>query len=84
MVEVIEQVYSPFFGKIEKILIKPEQLVYEWEKLFIIQTTDGTIEEVSVGISGYVTSLDAKPGQTVTPQTILAEIEDDFLITGCD
>jgi multidrug efflux pump subunit AcrA (membrane-fusion protein) len=58
--------------------------VYEWEKLFLIKTNSGRIEEISIGISGYITSLHVETGQKVNSETILATIRDDLLITGSD
>lgn len=82
---VIEEVVlSPCSGTVETVFTKEENHVYEWEKLFLIKTKNGKIEEVSIGISGYITSLPVKKGQEVNSQTVLATIQDDLLITGSD
>lgn len=83
--KVIEEtIYSPCSGTVENVLTKEQNHVYEWEKLFLIKTNKGVIEEISIGISGYITSLRVKQGQKVSSETVLATIQDDLLITGSD
>ncbi|MGG1674400.1 hypothetical protein ACIFOT_01495 [Neobacillus sp. NRS-1170] len=84
MQKVKETIYSPCSGTVEKVLTKENNHVYEWEKLFQIKTHNGKIEEISIGISGHITSLHVKKGQRVTKETSLAIIQDDLLITGSD
>ncbi|OIK07988.1 hypothetical protein BIV60_26855 [Bacillus sp. MUM 116] len=84
MIVTEEKLYCPFNGTIEEVLTKENSHVYEWEKLFLIKTNNGSIEEISIGISGYITSLDVKNGQKVDSDTVLATIKDDLKITGCD
>jgi acetyl/propionyl-CoA carboxylase alpha subunit len=79
-----EKIFSPCSGSLESVLTEQNNHVYEWEKLFLIKTENGKIEEITVGISGYITSLPIKKGQEVTAQTLLATIQDDMLITGSD
>jgi acetyl/propionyl-CoA carboxylase alpha subunit len=81
---VEEVIFSPCSGIVETVLTEENDHVYEWEKLFLIKTQNGRIEEISIGISGYITSLPIKKGQEVTTQTVLATIQDDLLITGSD
>jgi hypothetical protein len=81
---VEEVIFSPCCGTVETVLTEENDHVYEWEKLFLIKTQNGRIEEISIGISGYITSLPIKKGQEVTTQTALATIQDDLLITGSD
>ncbi|MEH7481544.1 hypothetical protein V7157_10805 [Neobacillus drentensis] len=83
-VVVEEVIFSPCSGTVETVLTEENDHVYEWEKLFLIKTQNGRIEEISIGISGYITSLPIKRGQEVTTQTVLATIQDDLLITGSD
>jgi pyruvate carboxylase len=79
-----EEIFSPCSGSVVSVLTEQNNHVYEWEKLFLIKTENGKIEEISVGISGYIISLPIKKGQEVTAQTLLATIQDDMLITGSD
>ncbi|WP_026567251.1 hypothetical protein [Bacillus sp. UNC41MFS5] len=79
-----EDIFSPCSGTVETVLTEENDHVYEWEKLFLIKTQNGKIEEISIGISGYITSLAVKKGQEVNSQTVLATIQDDLLITGSD
>jgi biotin carboxyl carrier protein len=79
-----EDIFSPCSGTVETVLTKENNHVYEWEKLLLIKTQNGKIEEISIGISGYITSLPVKKGQEVNSQTVLATIQDDLLITGSD
>ncbi|MGF6949508.1 multidrug resistance efflux pump [Neobacillus sp. B4I6] len=83
-VVVEEVIFSPCSGIVETVFTEENDHVYEWEKLFLIKTQNGRIEEISIGISGYITSLPIKKGQEVTTQTVLATIQDDLLITGSD
>ncbi|MEH7415297.1 hypothetical protein V7266_08460 [Neobacillus drentensis] len=84
MPRIEETVYSPCSGTVEKVLTKKDNHVYEWEKLFLIKTNNGKMEEISIGISGHVTSLNVKDGQKVDTETALAVIKDDLIITGSD
>jgi biotin carboxyl carrier protein len=81
---VEEVVFSPYSGTVETVLTEESNHVYEWERLFLIKTKSGKIEEISIGISGYITSLPVKKGQVVNTHTVLATIQDDMLITGSD
>jgi hypothetical protein len=81
---VEEVIFSPYAGTVETVLTEEKNHVYEWERLFLIKTKNGKIEEISIGISGYITSLPVKKGQVINTQTVLATIQDDLLITGSD
>jgi biotin carboxyl carrier protein len=81
---VEEAIFSPCSGTVETVLTRENNHVYEWERLFLIKTKNGKIEEISIGVSGYITSLPVKKGQEVNSQTVLATIQDDLLITGSD
>ncbi|RBW68620.1 biotin/lipoyl-binding protein [Bacillus taeanensis] len=80
---VIEKVLCPCYGKVEEVYVKTDAYVYEWEKLFIIRTAE-QIEEVSIGVSGKVLRLNIQEGDVVKPDMTLAELEDDFVISGSD
>ncbi|SHS10462.1 Uncharacterised protein [Mycobacteroides abscessus subsp. abscessus] len=82
--KVYECIYSSCSGKVEKVLTGENNHVYEWEKLFVIKKNNGTTEEISIGISGHITSLHVKEGEVVNPLTVLATIQDDLIITGSD
>ncbi|MEY8350506.1 biotin/lipoyl-containing protein [Bacillus cereus] len=84
MKAVIENVYSPCYGKVEKLFITESSYVYEWEKLALIETTDKQKVEIKVGISGYIELLEVEEGQVVTNNTRLITVRDDLLITGSD
>ncbi|PLS07298.1 biotin/lipoyl-containing protein [Neobacillus cucumis] len=79
-----ETIYCPCSGTVEKVLTEKNNHVYEWEKLFLIKASNGNMVEISVGISGHITSLKVKDGQKVDVETALAVIKDDLLITGSD
>ncbi|EEL52255.1 Biotin carboxyl carrier protein [Bacillus cereus Rock3-44] len=84
MKEVIENVYSPCYGKVEKLFITESSYVYEWEKLALIETVDKQKVEIKVGISGYIELLEVEEGQAITNKTRLITVRDDLLITGSD
>lgn len=84
MRELMQQIYSPCYGKVENIFVNESSYIYEWEKLFIIREKNGSVKEISVGLSGLITSLEVKKNQNVTPNTILAKIKEDLFITGSD
>ncbi|MBO1627271.1 biotin/lipoyl-containing protein [Bacillus arachidis] len=84
MKAVIEDVYSPCYGKVEKIFINESSYVYEWEKLALIETIDKQKVEIKVGISGYIELLEVEEGQVITDKTRLITVRDDLLITGSD
>ncbi|PFK36417.1 hypothetical protein COI93_16110 [Bacillus cereus] len=84
MKAVIENVYSPCYGKVEKLFITESSYVYEWEKLALIETVDKQKVEIKVGISGYIELLEVEEGQAITNKTRLITVRDDLLITGSD
>ncbi|MGO4886226.1 hypothetical protein ACJ2A9_00580 [Anaerobacillus sp. MEB173] len=84
MIQDIHTVVSPFKGTVEKIFIKQNSYIYEWEKLFLIKTIEGNLQEVSIGASGIITSLYVNEGDKVTSDMILAYLKDDLIITGSD
>ncbi|MEI4622612.1 hypothetical protein KFD70_21055 [Bacillus pfraonensis] len=84
MKAVIENVYSPCYGKVEKLFVKENSYVYEWEKLALIETIDKEKVEVKVGISGDIVLLEVEEGQSITNKTRLIAVRDDMLITGSD
>ncbi len=84
MKTVIECVYSPCYGKVEKLFVKESSYVYEWEKLALIETIDKQKVEIKVGISGYIESLEVVEGQAIADQKLLITMRDDLLITGSD
>ncbi|PHF45735.1 hypothetical protein COF72_13865 [Bacillus pseudomycoides] len=84
MKTVIENVYSPCYGRVTKLFINESSYVYEWEELALIETMDERKVEIKVGISGYVELLEVEEGQVITEQTLLITVRDDLLITGSD
>ncbi|UOQ92369.1 hypothetical protein MUO14_18140 [Halobacillus shinanisalinarum] len=84
MKQNMETVYSPCNGKVEKILIRKNDYVYEWEKLFVVKDKDGLLEEIKIGTSGLIASLEVLENQEVNTHTVLATVKDDFNITGSD
>ncbi|WP_247747206.1 hypothetical protein [Alkalihalobacillus sp. BA299] len=84
MIQEIHTIVSPFKGTIEKVFIKENSYIYEWEKLFLIKSFEGDIMEISIGASGIITSLCVKEGDHVSTENILAHLKDDLLITGSD
>ncbi|WP_408009977.1 biotin/lipoyl-binding protein [Pseudalkalibacillus sp. A8] len=84
MKEIYQTVYSPYYGSVEKVLVNQSSHVYEWETLFLIKTKEQTEVEVSIGVSGYITSVKVAQGQEVTPDTVLSTLRDDLKITGSD
>ena len=84
MKTVIEGVYSPCYGKVEKLFVMESSYVYEWEKLALIETIDKQEVEFKVGISGYIESLEVVEGQAIADQKLLITVRDDLLITGSD
>ena len=84
MKTVIEGVYSPCYGKGEKLFVTESSYVYEWEKLALIETIDKQKVEIKVGISGYIESLEVVEGQASANKKLLITVRDDLLITGSD
>ncbi|QHE50910.1 biotin/lipoyl-containing protein [Pontibacillus sp. HMF3514] len=84
MKEVFQHVYSPCDGFVKKVFVTPSSYVYEWEKLFVIETNENKEVEVSIGVSGNITSVEISQGQNVEQNTILTTLRDDFVITGSD
>ncbi len=77
-------VTSPCFGRVEKVTVRSESRIYEWEPLFIIKTEDGKIEMIQTGVSGEVESLEVQEGDSVIPGMVLAYIKEDLFVTGSD
>ena len=84
MKTVIECVYSPCYGKVEKLFVMESSYVYEWEKLALIETIDKQKVEIKIGISGYIESLEVVEGQAIADQKLLITVRDDLLVTGSD
>jgi biotin carboxyl carrier protein len=84
MTQLNHKIVSPYRGSIEKVYIKKDSYVYEWEKLFLIRTLEGNLKEVSIGASGIISSLHAHEKDQVTPNKLLACLVDDLVITGSD
>ncbi|MET3287602.1 hypothetical protein EDM56_16120 [Brevibacillus fluminis] len=70
------EVLSSCTGKIEKILKKEASYIYEQEPFCLVRTSDGMLVEITSQFSGYVKSMKAVLGQTVTPETVLIRIEE--------
>lgn len=79
-----EIVTSPFYGVIKKIMTRAKNRIYEWEPLFTIQTDEGTLVQISVGIGGIIDKLFVKEGDRVIPGAVLAYIDEDLIVTGSD
>jgi biotin carboxyl carrier protein len=77
-------IISPCIGNVEKISIKNNERIYEWEPLFIIKSAEGTIEMVQTGVSGKIESLEVQVGDQVIPGMVLAYIKEDLYVTGSD
>lgn len=77
-------VLSPCYGTVEKVSIKNETRIYEWEPLFQIKTEDGKVEMIQTGLSGEVESLEVQEGDHVIPGMVLAFIKEDLFVTGSD
>lgn len=84
MLKLIQPIYSPCYGKVETILVNESSYIYEWEKLFLIRETNGSVKEIRVGLSGLIASLEVKENQDVTPNSVLVKIKEDLFITGSD
>ncbi|WP_413307907.1 hypothetical protein AA0X95_08605 [Bacillus sp. 1P10SD] len=77
-------VTSPCYGRVEKIQIKNEERIYEWDPLFMIKADDGHEEMILTGVSGEVESLEVQEGDDVIPGMVLAYIKEDLYVTGSD
>ncbi|WP_240948439.1 hypothetical protein [Bacillus sp. RO1] len=84
MIQRYHSIKCPYDGIIEKVYICENSHVYEWENLFLIKTTEGKIEGISVGASGHIISLVVNQGDQVRRNMRLASLQDDFIITGSD
>lgn len=71
-------------GVVERVLIEEDSYVYEWEDLFLIKTFGGKSIHVSVGASGHISRIHVKAGDQVTKHSLLALLQDDFVISGSD
>ncbi|KAB7707141.1 hypothetical protein F9802_09030 [Bacillus aerolatus] len=80
----MQPIYSPCYGKVENILVNKSSYIYAWEKLFLIRDKNGSVNEIRVGMSGVITSLEVKENQDVTPNTVLVKIQEDLFATGSD
>jgi biotin carboxyl carrier protein len=77
-------VLSPVYGKVEKVSIKSESRVYEWETLFLITSEEGKVEIIQTSVSGEIESLEVQVGDKVIPGMVLAYIKEDLFETGSD
>lgn len=58
-------------------MVNEGEFVYEWQPLFVIKTSFGTIQKVELGISGVIAKLQVKPGDQVISDMTLAILEED-------
>lgn len=79
-----EMIVSPCHGVIEKVSIHENERIYEWESLFTIKTAEGEFEEVRVGLSGIINSLEIDTGDEVLPGMVLAFVKEDLMVSGSD
>lgn len=79
-----EMILSPCFGLVETVDVIHDAYVYEWETTFTIKKQEGSIEHVTLGISGKVVSIEVEQGDEVIPGMVLAYLEEDLAITGSD
>jgi biotin carboxyl carrier protein len=77
-------ILSPYYGKVEKVVIESETRIYEWETLFMIKTDEGKFEMIQTGVSGEIKSLEVQEGDDVIPGMVLAYIKEDLYVTGSD
>jgi biotin carboxyl carrier protein len=77
-------VLSPCNGKVEKVSVKDEARIYEWETLFMIKTETGYVETIQTNVSGKIESLEVQEGDEVIPGMVLAFIKEDLFVTGSD
>ncbi|MDF0729088.1 hypothetical protein PY093_21000 [Cytobacillus sp. S13-E01] len=80
----IYKIDSPVDGTVEKVYVEDNSYLYEWEQLFLLKASDGRLQYITIGISGYITSLMVKEGDKVSKNTILALLKDDYIISGSD
>ena len=80
----LDFVVSPVSGTIEEVIVEINSKIYEWEPLFTIRTGNGRLENISVGLSGEVVSVEVKTGDHIIPGMVLAFIKDDLILTGSD
>jgi biotin carboxyl carrier protein len=80
----VDVILSPYYGEVEKVVIKNETRIYEWEPLFTIKTADGLVETIKTGVSGEVQSLEVQEGDPVIPGMVLAYFKEDLFVTGSD
>jgi hypothetical protein len=79
-----EFIISTCSGIIEEVAIHNQSRIYEWEELFTIKKVNGSLETVSVGLSGEVYSLEVQKGDRVIPGMVLAYIKEDVIASGSD
>lgn len=79
-----EIVTSPSHGIIKKILIPPKGRIYEWEPIILMQTDQGQELQISVGLSGIIDLFTVTEGDRVVPGSVIAYINEDFMISGSD
>ncbi|WP_243293000.1 hypothetical protein [Bacillus sp. FJAT-47783] len=79
-----EIVTSPSYGTIQSIHLGSKARIYEWEPLLSIQTEDGQVLQIRVGVSGIIDSYTVKEGDRVVPGTVIAYIEEDLMASGSD
>jgi biotin carboxyl carrier protein len=71
-------ILSPCSGTVEKITVKNDVQIYEWEALFTIKTDGGRVEEVQTGVNGEIESLEVQEGDYVIPGMVLAYIKEEL------
>lgn len=78
------EIYSPYKGIIKTVLIKQNDLVYEWEKLMFIEDENGVSLPVQLSYSGYIEKINVSSGERVNKGTIIGILKEDTHPCGSD
>jgi pyruvate/2-oxoglutarate dehydrogenase complex dihydrolipoamide acyltransferase (E2) component len=73
------EVVSGCYGVVDRLLSQKGAYVCEREVLCVVKTSGGKLVEVSATFSGYLRSFHVNPGDRVSPDTVLACMQEDAL-----
>ncbi len=59
-------------GVVEKVMVNEGEYVHDWEPLFLIKSSSGTVNKVELGLSGFISNVKVKRGDQVISNMTLA------------
>lgn len=84
MLKTIREISSPCNGYIKSLLVNPDDFVYEWQVLMMVQNEEGESIPIHLSSSGYIESLQVGKDKYVEKDTLIGHLVEDTFPCGSD